>query len=205
MQEYEDEVRALELAAKRAPPPPQVVVFYGSSSIRLWTSLASDFPGVPVINRGFGGSTLAACSWFFWRLVRGLPARSLVLYAGDNDLGDGRTPTQVLEQLRHLLRQVDMAFGALPVGFISVKPSPARWQLADAIEKLNAGAKVLLEERPSGVFVDVAPLMVENGRPRPELYTADGLHLSPAGYLLWRTVLLQHRIPLLESPLTPDP
>ena len=32
------------------------VLFTGSSSIRLWKTLAEDFPGVALANRGFGGS-----------------------------------------------------------------------------------------------------------------------------------------------------
>ena len=44
-------------------------MFYGSSSIRLWDTLAEDIdPGV--VNLGFGGSTLQACDYFFERLVR---------------------------------------------------------------------------------------------------------------------------------------
>ena len=36
------------------------MLFYGRSSIRLWTTLEQDFPGLPVVNRSFGGSTMAA-------------------------------------------------------------------------------------------------------------------------------------------------
>jgi lysophospholipase L1-like esterase len=199
MEAYEPEVRALERASQARPPPAHSVVFYGSSSIRLWTSLVDDFSGVPVVNRGFGGSTLAACSWFFWRLVRVLPARSIVLYAGDNDLANGDSPARVLEQLKHLLRQVDVAFGPLPVGFISIKPSPARWHLVDRIYDFNAGARRLIGQRQLGVFVDVVPLMVEEGQPRAELYEPDGLHLSRAGYAVWRDALFRHRVPLFED------
>jgi len=203
MEVYEPEVRALERENQTRPPPPGTVVFYGSSSIRLWTSLASDFAGIPVVNRGFGGSTLAACSWFFWRTVRGLPARSIVFYAGDNDLADGEPPSRVLEQLGQLLRQVDLAFGPLPFGFISIKPSPARWHLIDRIHAVNAGARKLVEARPRGVFVDVVPAMLSGGSPRPELFEPDGLHLSAKGYALWRDLLLRHRTPLLADAAAP--
>ncbi len=199
MEVYEPEVRALERENQARPLPPGTVVFYGSSSIRLWSSLATDFAGIPVANRGFGGSTLAACSWFFWRVVRGLPARSIVFYAGDNDLADGEPPERVLEQLRQLLRQVDLAFGPLPFGFIAIKPSPARWHLLERIHAVNAGARALVESRSRGIFVDVVPAMLTDGKPRPELFEADGLHLSPKGYALWRELLLQHRVPLMED------
>jgi lysophospholipase L1-like esterase len=199
MEVYEAEVRALERDGYATRPPPGTVVFYGSSSIRLWTSLADDFGGIPVVNRGFGGATLAACSWFFWRLVRGFPARSIVLYAGDNDLAEGEAPERVLEQLKQLLHQVDLAFGSLPFGFISIKPSPARWHLIERIHDVNAGARRLVEKRDRGVFVDVLPHMVSNGHPRTDLFEPDGLHLSAAGYALWRDLLLHHRVPLFED------
>lgn len=199
MEAYEPEVCDLEREVHAIPPPPGAVVFYGSSSIRLWTSLADDFAGIPVVNRGFGGSTLTACSWFFWRLVRGLPARSIVLYAGDNDLAEGESPQGVLAQLKQLLHQVDLAFGQVPFGFISVKPSPARWHLLDSIDEVNRGARTLVETRRLGVFVDVVPHMISSGQPRAELCEADGLHLSRAGYAVWRELLFRHRVPLLED------
>ncbi len=53
---WEPAIKAFETADIAAPPPSGGIVFIGSSSIRLWTSLATDFPGMPVLNRGFGGS-----------------------------------------------------------------------------------------------------------------------------------------------------
>jgi len=98
MQWYEAEVRDLvsRLAAQSIPSP---VVFYGSSTIRLWTHLAADLRSDRIVNAGFGGSTLEACLYFFDRVVTPLRPASLILYAGDNDLGDGRSPAQVLDYL----------------------------------------------------------------------------------------------------------
>jgi hypothetical protein len=55
VQWYESEVRALERASEavNGNRPP---VFYGSSSIRLWDTLADDFDP-RVLNLGFGGAT----------------------------------------------------------------------------------------------------------------------------------------------------
>ena len=66
---YEDEIKQLE--NKIIPPKGDKmrVVFYGSSSIRLWNSIETDFPEFEIINLAFGGSTLAACCWFFKRVV----------------------------------------------------------------------------------------------------------------------------------------
>ena len=46
------------------PPPQQGVLLVGISSIRMWTTLAADFPGVPVIDRGFGGSAIADTTYY---------------------------------------------------------------------------------------------------------------------------------------------
>jgi lysophospholipase L1-like esterase len=170
------------------------VVFYGSSSIRLWDTLAEDFPDLPVVNAGFGGSTLLACSHFFGRLIGCLEARSLLLYAGDNDLGDGRSPRQVLIALRSLLWQFDARFPGVRFGFLSIKPSPARWHLRQAIREANGLARAELSPRPNSFYVDLVPHMLgENGQPRPEFYAPDGLHLSAAGYRLWKEVVGSYR------------
>jgi lysophospholipase L1-like esterase len=180
-------------------------VFYGSSSIRLWAGLAKDFPGVPLVNLGFGGSTLAACSWFFWRLVQPLQPAALVLYAGDNDLGDGATPEQVLEQYQHLERQLEMARPGTPLAFISIKPSPARWAIRERIETANTLLREAVEERSAGVWVDVHSAMLDpGGQPRMNLFLEDGLHLSEAGYRVWRECL-RAQVPFLRPQEPPPP
>src|SRR3954471_370058 len=55
---FPKEIEALEAADRKNPPAPGGVLFLGSSSIVKWKTLAQDFPGVPVVNRGFGGSTI---------------------------------------------------------------------------------------------------------------------------------------------------
>jgi lysophospholipase L1-like esterase len=190
---YESEVRDLEarLCGIATETPP--VVFYGSSSIRLWGTLAEDFPDVPVVNCGFGGSTLEACAWLFARLVRPLSPAAFVLYAGDNDLGDGRAPTFVLEQLASLLRQLDELSPQVPAALLAIKPSPARWGIREQIERTNAGFRAAAEQRPRTRYVDVYAAMLHGGNPRRELFAEDGLHLSEAGYNVWREVLQQAR------------
>ena len=190
MEFYEAEVRALEHASVNGSRPP---VFYGSSSIRLWNTLAEDFDP-RVLNLGFGGSTLEACDYFFARLVTPLHPRSLLLYAGDNDLGDGRSPEQVLGWFVSLADKVMHSLGPIPFGFVSVKPSPARYSIIDRIRSLNDLVRRDLESRPSAYYVDVySPMLDPHGKPRPELFLEDGLHLNHDGYRLWSRLLEPHR------------
>jgi lysophospholipase L1-like esterase len=203
MQHYEAEVCEMEARLSRQPPSPGSVAFYGSSTIRLWEHLEMDFAGVRLVNLGFGGSTMTACSWFFWRLVQPVQPAALVLYAGDNDLGDGASPEQVLEQFRHLERQLEMTQPGTPLAFISIKPSPARWAIREHIERANNLIRQAVEARPGNVWVDVYSAMLDAvGEPRTELYLEDGLHLSDAGYRLWRECL-QAQVPFLQPEVLP--
>lgn len=192
MQWYETEVRAVETALPSRPPP-SPVVFYGSSSIRLWGSIAQDLQEPTVLNLGFGGSTLAACAYYFDRLVAPQKPRRLVLYAGDNDLGDGALPQDVLSSLRKLLSRMDQTLGLIPFTFLSIKTSPARWHLRDHIRQSNELVRKELAGRPCSNFIDVAkPLLDARGTPIEHFFAEDGLHLSHAGYQVWTRVLRGH-------------
>jgi hypothetical protein len=193
MQYYEAEVRDLERSLAGRSNGIRPPVFYGSSSIRIWDTLSDDFDW-RVLRIGFGGSTLEACDYFFGRLVPPVHPRSLLLYAGDNDLGDGRTVEQVLGSFHSLARQVATELGAIPFGFVSVKPSPARYPIMERIRRLNDLVRQEIEAVPTGYYVDIySPMLDPSGRPRSELFLDDGLHLNHEGYRLWSGVLEQHR------------
>src|SRR5579872_1177628 len=64
---WEKEIAAYEAADRANPPARGGILFIGSSTIRMWNSLAQDFPGRNVINRGFGGSELADSTHFIPR------------------------------------------------------------------------------------------------------------------------------------------
>jgi lysophospholipase L1-like esterase len=190
MEWYEQEVLEMEQRLKTFPPPAGQVVFYGSSSMRLWESLEEDFRDAGVLNMAFGGSTLEACAWFFDRLVVPCSPRSIVCYAGDNDLGDGRTPEEVVESFRKLLVKVDASFPAIPFTILSIKPSPERWNLVGQIKTTNEALRREVQLRDNGHFIDVFPAMLgSDGRPDDSLFLEDGLHVSPKGYQVWKRLL----------------
>jgi lysophospholipase L1-like esterase len=195
---YESEVTELE---QKIPPVACPVVFYGSSSIRLWPRLDRDGQ---IVNRGFGGSTLEACAHFFERLVLPLRPRSLVIYAGDNDLGDGRSPEQVLTSFRQLALKIETHLPGVPFGFISIKLSPARITITERIRHANHLIQREIERHHTAYFIPIFDSMLDaRGIPRPEFFLGDGLHLSLAGYRLWEQILtsFRHRI---FTPLSDD-
>ncbi len=196
MEWYEAEVSDL-VARLAADPVPEPAVVYGSSTIRIWTTMERDLKSKRVVNAGFGGSTLEACAHFFERIVPPTEPASLLVYAGDNDLGDGRSPEHVLASFRRLSAQVDDCCGPIPFGFISIKPSPARADILDRIRYTNELIRSEIERLALGYYVPLFDDMLDDGEPRPELFLDDGLHLGPAGYELWTQLLEPYRDRLL--------
>lgn len=184
---FEPEIAAFEAADRAHAPPTGGVVFVGSSSIRLWTTLAADFPGTEVINRGFGGSELSDAVRYARRIVLPYRPRLVVVYAGDNDLAAGKSPQQVLRDYRAFVHLVRRRLPRTRIAFIAIKPSPARWALAPQIRTANR----LVRQYSSGDrrlrYVDIyTPMLDAGGAPRRELYLEDGLHMNAAGYAIWR-------------------
>jgi lysophospholipase L1-like esterase len=206
MEWYEEEVCALERRLRGSPPPAGPLVFYGSSSMRLWDSLADDFPQQGVLNLAFGGSTLAACAWFFERLVVPCRPRAIVCYAGDNDLGDGRSPEEVLASFRELLEKVARYCPEAPFTMLAIKPSPSRWDLADRIRTTNEEMRRELSGWKNRYFIDLFPAMLgADGRPDPSLFLEDGLHVSAEGYRIWRMLLAERAADYFGRPEAGSP
>jgi lysophospholipase L1-like esterase len=193
MEWYEEEVSALEARMRKLSPPPGLVAFYGSSSMRMWESLEQDFSALGLLNLAFGGSTMEACAWFFERLVAPVRPRAIVCYAGDNDLGDGRTPEDVAASLRKLLVKVDTLCPGIPFTLLGIKPSPARWHFADKIIAANELLCREMSDYEHGHFIAVfAAMLGSDDRPDSSLFLEDGLHVSPGGYLIWKRLLNSH-------------
>lgn len=194
---YDEEVADLIRRRDALPFDPQTI-FYGSSTIRLWESLPEDFKDSQPVNLGFGGSTLAACVWFFDRLVAPLQrAQLLYLYAGDNDLGDGREPEEVLSFFEEFSEKMHLHLPQVDWYFISIKPSISRWNINDKIKRTNELIQTAIKTQHNKVqYLDIYDAMLDqNGYPNPEYFDDDGLHLSPKGYEVWKQIVItQHSL-----------
>lgn len=203
----EPEVIHLEATLKQeAARLERPVLFYGSSSVRLWETLARDLHAPDVLNGGFGGSTLEACVYFFERLVVPVQPRSLVVYAGDNDLGNGCSEFDVYGRFVELMRKVDWYLPEANFTFLSIKPSPARWGLRDRTKRANDMIETYLSGRANARFVDVfQPMLDVVGLPKANLFVEDQLHLSRDGYRLWTELLQAHCEHILNPVTLPSP
>ena len=187
---FEADILAFEAADRASPPPLGGVVFVGSSSIKNWTGVAADFPGIPVLNRGFGGSILADVVYYESRIVLPYRPRLVVLYAGDNDMVEGRTPERVLGDYRTFVARLRSTWPSARVVYVSIKPSPSRRIYIDRVRETNQRIRAEIARDSLQAYADVfTPMLDATGQPRPELFLADSLHLTRAGYLLWRALL----------------
>ena len=171
-------------------PKPGGVVFVGSSTIRMWPNLARDFPGVNVIQRGFGGSELSDVVYRAPRIVLPYKPRLIVLYAGDNDLANGRTPQDVLKAFQSFVAVVRAALPQTRIAFVSIKPSWARVSLLDKMKATNSLVREYIAGEQGLIYVDAFSRMLSPaGHPRAELLESDSLHMNATGYKLWRYLL----------------
>jgi lysophospholipase L1-like esterase len=184
--QWEPDIQAFEATDRTTPPPAHAVLFIGSSSIRFWKSLPTDFPTYRVINRGFGGSDMDDATAFADRIVAPYKPAAIVVYAGDNDLQNGDTPEQVRDDFAAFVAKVRTGQPDVPIAFISIKPSVARLKLLPNIQAANKLISTWAMGQKNVAFLDVAPAMVDaQGQPKPDLFIEDGLHMNPKGYALW--------------------
>lgn len=187
---WREEIDRLTANDAAQPPAAGGVVFVGSSSIRLWTTLVEDFPGVAVLNRGFGGSQLADSVFYLDRLVLPYRPRIVVLYAGDNDIAGGKSPESLLADFRAFRQRIHAALPETRVIFLSIKESPAREKWRERMREANRLVEDDCKQIPLCTFVDVnGAMQTDDKQLRPELFREDRLHLSPAGYAIWKREL----------------
>ena len=188
------------VAVDRAIPPASCqVLFVGSSSIVQWKdTLAADMAPMPVINRGFGSSHIEYVNRWFDEIVAPYRPRAIVFYAGENDLDAGKTVERVVADFDGFMERKTQALGNTPVYFISVKPSKARISQFPLQTQVNDAIRRRAAERTDLHYIDVVPGMLDGGKPR-EIFVADGLHMSRAGYEIWTRAVRAALLPNTEA------
>lgn len=185
------------VAADRAAAPAHCqVLFVGSSTIVHWKDdLAGDMAPLPVINRGFGGSHIEYVNEWFDEIVAPYRPRAIVFYAGENDLDAGKPVQQVLADFDAFMQRKTQVLGQTPVYFLSVKPSKLRWSELPLQTQVNDAVRARAARRSDLHYLDLVSPMLEQGKLK-DIFLADNLHMSRAGYELW--------IPIVRAALLPD-
>ena len=111
-----------ELDKANPPPAKNLTLFTGSSTIRRWTTLSEDFPEIPVLNRGFGGSQLHQVLHHFDDLFPRYKPERIVLYCGENDLWHGKSVVKTLDEFTTLVTRIRKILPNTPLVYLSCKP-----------------------------------------------------------------------------------
>jgi len=189
---WESQVRAFEEKDLTAPPPKGETVAVGSSSIRLWSTIKTDLLPEIVIPRGIGGATTSDVLYYLDRIVLVYEPRRILIYAGENDISGSRTPQQVLETIKVIVKRIHAALPNARVYLLSIKPSILRWGEWPAMQSANELMASYADTDVRIDYVDVStPLLGADGLPVRAYYLDDLLHLSKEGYILWTDAIRQ--------------
>lgn len=187
---WQKEILAFGKQDAEKAPPQSPIVFTGSSSIRRWTTLADDFPGLPVMNRGFGGSEVFDSYNYAHLTVIKYQPRLVIFYAGGNDIAGGKTPQRVYEDFKAFVTRVHAALPDCRICYISNAPNPKRWSMIDKMIEANRLMEEYTKTDKRLQFINVYPLMLgPDGLPKPDIFVEDKLHMNPKGYAIWKKVL----------------
>ena len=197
---FEKDILAFEAADQKSPPPQGAILFVGDSTFTKWKSIRDDLPGYTVINRGFGGSQMSDLLYFTERIVLPYKPRLIVVQEGGNDIHSGKTPEQLLANIKAFVEKVRATLPGVPMAFGSVTPNSARWSEFETRKIANALTKEYIATQKNIVFIDfVDAFLGPDGKPRDELFLPDRMHPNPAGY----KVRVQVMKPFLGAPDKP--
>lgn len=192
---YASEINAFQDADKKQMPPTGAVLFIGSSSIRMWDTLAKDFSEIPVINRGFGGSLIQDSTLYADRIAIPYKPKIIVMAAGTNDLDyGGKNPQQVLQEFKDFVDKIHTALPDTRIVYISINPTVSRWKAEGNILEANHLIEKYIFENNSPTkklnFINShAAILTPDGQPQPQLLRDDKLHFNTEGYKVWASIV----------------
>lgn len=186
---FEKEVREISAKIDSLGWSQGATLFTGSSTIRLWKGLSEAFPEENIINTGFGGSKASDLEKHLFPLVIKFEPSRVFIYEGDNDLWADVPVADILQSLDNIVTRIHLVNPNVEVFLIGAKPSPSRWQKKENYLIFNTMLSEYCRAKEGVEFVDNWKALTDSsGKPRPELYANDQLHLNEDGYEIWATV-----------------
>ncbi|TRZ82613.1 MAG: G-D-S-L family lipolytic protein [Sediminibacterium sp.] len=174
-------------------PAANSILFVGSSSFNYWKDISNYFPGYPIINRGFGGSSLTDVIYFNQETIIKYKPKQIYIYCGENDIAasDTVTPQIVFERFKTLYKIIRTHLGnKIPIMYVSIKPSVARWSMEDKFVTANTLIRNYINKQKHAQFLDVHAAMLDtNGMVFKDIFIADKLHMNAKGYAIWQKII----------------
>lgn len=191
-QAFIDEIKDFKKQDSISFPAKGQILFVGSSSFRMWKDVQAYFPDHKIINRGFGGSSLPDVIRYENDIIFPYQPKQIIIYCGENDIAASDTVSAdlVADRFKKLFTDIRAKMPDVPVVFISIKPSPSRWQMKDRMIKANELIKEFLGNQEKASFVNVWNSMLgPDGKPMTDIFIQDNLHMNAKGYLVWKKII----------------
>ena len=193
IQRFEKEIAVFEQANQTEKYTNNAILFTGSSFIRLWKNIKQDLAPHEIIHRGFGGSTVAEMAYYIPRIAFPYAPKAIVFYTGSNDIADSsqdKTPLQVLETFKYVVKTVRTKFPTIPIYWIAISPNERRWKVQNKIIEANELLKNYCQNTPNMHYIETMPqLLGKDGKYQADLYISDKLHFNDKGYAIWKEVI----------------
>ena len=192
---YYDDIQLFKKQDSVAFPAKKSILFIGSSSFTMWTDIQGYFPGYPILNRGFGGSTLSDLIRYAGDIIFPYNPKQIVIYCGENDIASSDTITAetVTQRFITLFEKIRKEYPKISIAYISMKPSPSRQIFLPKLQSANQQIKDYISTQKRASYIDVYPYMMhEDGTPRKALFEEDMLHMNKSGYTIWQYAIMPY-------------
>jgi len=160
----------------------KVNLLLGSSSILTLSSVQGLMCGA-WLNRGIGASHIPDIIQYMNLTTLSIIPAHIVIYAGENDLSEGKSIENVFTDYRLLLNIIKKRYPASTVLIVSIKKSPKRQDVWKRFKSLNSRLKELAAKKYKVKFLDINVLL--DGDEKKLHYQKDGIHLSNTGMALF--------------------
>jgi len=178
-------------------PAAHSILFVGSSSFTKWTDVQDYFPGYPILNRGFGGSSLPDVIRYADEIIIPYNPKQIVIYCGENDIAGSDTITAqtVLQRFQQLFSLIRNKLPKVPIAFVSLKPSVSRWIMEIRFVETNKLIKQFLSKQPNTKYINVHDAMLNaDGSVMTDIFIADNLHMNAKGYHIWQPIIQSYLV-----------
>jgi lysophospholipase L1-like esterase len=186
---FAEDIQKFKHTDSVSAPTKHQILFVGSSSFTKWIDVQNYFPSYPIINRGFGGSTLLDVIMYADDVIFPYNPKQIVIYCGENDLAysDTVSAQTVFTRFTILFDMIRRVYKDVPIDFVSIKPSPSREKLIPKMIEANRLIQAFLTARSNTGFINVyTKMLTADGKLMPEIYVEDKLHMNAKGYTIWQ-------------------
>ena len=196
-QPFIEDIQAFKKQDSISMPAKNQILLVGSSSFTMWKDVQSYFPNYPIINRGFGGSSLPDVIRYKEDVVFKYCPKQIIIYCGENDFAGSDTVSvaTVVSRFKELFSSIRNECNKVPVAYVSMKPSPSRMHLMPKFEAANKEIQQFLATQKRTAYIDVYNKMLKkDGTPMDDIFLEDDLHMNAKGYAIWQEAMKPYLI-----------